>query len=251
MPASSQPGRSTRARRDRARAGDRSRGGAAVGVFLACCLGVFLWARRIVPFTAGFGLLRAVATIGVVLVGGLAIVVRLDLTASTNELSRRLRLERRVARRLRAAGIVVLHDRCVADSAVLSHLVVTGPRSVVVLVDGSCARWAPWRRTVTSDHQSRPVWQAWVDASAGALGLQAALAGTTIGGRTPSVTAAVVTDVRALPPWAGRHPVYGVDQLPGVLLTDEPGSPAPPDGAGIAALATRLAELTGPAEPSA
>ncbi len=210
MPVTS--GASTRVRRDAARADDRSRNGVARQAFVIACLNAVLWARRLAQVTTGADLATAALGLAATTAAAFAVVVRLDLTVRTNELTRRLRIEREVARRLRRSGRLALHDRTIDGSPPLSHLVI-GPGRVVVVVDASSSRWAPWRRSAGHGTATTPVWNAWLDASAGAVALRTAVADVRLSGGTPTIEPAVIVDMSELPVWAQRLSIYDVDQL--------------------------------------
>jgi len=237
------PGASTRVRRDAARAEDRSRNGVARQVFVIVCLNAVLWARRLAQVTAGADLAAAALGLVATTVAAFAVVVRLDLTVRTNELTRRLRIERAVARRLRRSGRHALHDRTIDGSSALSHLVID-PGRVVVVVDASSSRWAPWRRSAGRGTATTPVWNAWLDASAGAVALRTALADVRLPGGTPTIEPAVITDVPGLPVWAQRLSIYDIGRLAEVSATgadEAQGAFAPED---ITTLADRVHALT-------
>lgn len=237
------PGASTRVRRDAARAEDRSRGGVARQVFVIACLNAVLWARRLTQVTSGPDLAATTLGFTATTIAAFAVVIRLDLTTSTNELTRRLRIERDVARRLRRSGRPALHDRTIDGSPALSHLVI-GPGRVVVVVDASSSRWAPWRRSAGRGTATTPVWNAWLEASAGAVALRTALADVRLSGGTPTVEPAVVTDVPGLPVWAQRLSIYDVDRLAEVstIGADEAQGAFTPED--VTTLADRVDALT-------
>lgn len=235
------PGRSTRSRRDQARAADRARGGAAAGVAITVAIGAALWVRRLAQFGPSLGVTGIVAGSCAAVLVGLAVATRLDLTAATSVLSRRLRIERSVARRLRGVGgLVVLHDRTVADSAPLSHILVNSG-GVFLVVDASESRWAPWRPQAGRGSETASVWRAWIDASAASIALNDALAGLD---SPPPVKAAVVTDIANLPGWAQRLPIYQLGQIPAAM-----GFSGAPSTRETEELVTLLLEVTAPAAP--
>ena len=235
------PGRSTRLRRDRARAADRARGGAAAGVAITVAIGAALWVRRLAQLGPSLSITGIVAGSCAAVLLGLAVATRLDLTAATNELSRRVRVEHSVARRLHGVGgLIVLHDRTMADSAPLSHILV-GSGGVLVVVDASESRWAPWRPQAGREPETASVWQAWIDASAASIALNDTLAGLD---SPPPVKAAVVTDVANLPGWAQRLPIYQLSQFPAAM-----GISGAPSTRETEELVTLLLEVTSPAAP--
>lgn len=237
--AAGRPGRSTRVRRDRARAADRARGGAAAGTAIIVAIGAALWVRRLAQIGPSLSITGIVAGSCAAVLIGVAVATRLDLTASTNELSRRLRIEQGVARRLHAVrGLVVLHDRTVADSAPLSHILLSSG-GVLVVVDASESRWAPWRPQAGRGPRTASVWHAWIDASAASIALNRAFVGLD---NPPPVKAAVVTDVANLPGWAQRLPIYQLTQVPAALGVS--GSLRPGEAEELVAL---LLDVTTPA----
>jgi hypothetical protein len=183
-------------------------------VVITVATGAALWVRRLAQLGPSFSIAGIGAGSCVAVLVGLAVATRLDLTAATNEVSRRLRIERSVARRLHGVrGLVVLHDRTVAGSAALSHILVSSD-GVLVVVDASESRWAPWRPQRGRGPKTASVWHAWIDASAAAIRLSDALVGLD---SPPPVKAAVVTDVATLPGWAQRLPIYQLSQVPAVM----------------------------------
>ena len=192
------------------------------GTGLVVALGIALWIRRGIQLVPRQGLLVIVVLSGGAVALALAVTRRLDLTATTNELSRRWRTERRVARGLHRTGTAVLHDRVVADSAVISHLVV-GSSSVLVVVDVGPARWAPWRPQVPRPAGTAALWRAWVDACEAATALERALVGRPVALR---VRPAVVTDAAELPAWARPLAIWPVSATPDALLPDPGADPA-------------------------
>ncbi|WP_291754251.1 hypothetical protein [Cellulomonas sp. 73-92] len=228
-------------RRDRARAADRARGGAAAGLAITVAIGAALWVRRLAQIGPRYSITGIVVGSCAAVLVGLAVATRLDLTAATNVLSRRLRIEHGVARRLHAVrGLVVLHDRAVAGSAPLSHILV-GSGGVLVVVDASESRWAPWRPQAGRGPETASVWQAWIDASTASIALNATLAALE---SPPPVKAAVVTDVANLPGWAHRLPIYQLSELPAAM-----GISGAPRTRETHELVTLLAEVTTPAAP--
>lgn len=204
-------------------------------------IGAALWVRRLAQLGPGYSILGIVAGSCAAVVIGLAVATRLDLTAATNRLSRRLRIEHGVARRLRGVrGLFVLHDRTVAESAPLSHVLVSSS-GVLLVVDASESRWAPWRPQAGRGPETASVWQAWIDASTASVTLEAALAGLD---GPPPVKAAVVTDVANLPGWAQRLPIYQLSQVPEAM-----GISGAPSTRGTDELVALLLDVTKPAAP--
>lgn len=134
----------------------------------------------------------------------------------------------------------MLHDRTVADSAALSHIVVSSG-GVLLVVDASESRWAPWRPQAGRGSETASVWRAWIDASAASIALNDALAGLE---SPPPVKAAVVTDVPNLPGWAQRLPIYQLSQIPAAM-----GISGAPSTRETEELVTLLLEVTAPAAP--
>ncbi len=204
-------------------------------------IGAALWVRRLAQLGPGYSIPGIVVGSCAAVLLGLAVATRLDLTAATNRLSRRLRIEHSVARRLHAVrGLVVLHDRTVAGSAPLSHLLVSSD-GVLLVVDASESRWAPWRPHAGRGPETASVWQAWIDASAASIQLNDTFAGLD---SPPSVKAAVVTDVANLPGWAHRLPIYQLSQVPAAMGFS--GAPRTRETEELVAL---LADITAPAAP--
>ena len=208
---------------------------------ITVALGAALWVRRLAQLGPSLSVTGIVAGSCAAVFLGLVVATRLDLTAATNGLSRRLRIEHSVARRLHAVGgLVVLHDRTVGDSAPLSHTLVSSG-GVLLVVDASESRWALWRPQAGRGPETASVWQAWIDASAASIALNDTLAGLE---SPPPVNAAVVTDVANLPGWAQRLPIYQLSELPAAM-----GISGTPRTRETEELVTLLLAVTKPAAP--
>jgi hypothetical protein len=204
-------------------------------------IGAALWVRRLSQLGPRYTIAGIVVGSCAAVLVGLAGSTRLDLTSATNRLSRRLRIEHGVARRLHGVGgLVVLHDRTVAGSAPLSHLLV-GAGGVLVVVDASESRWAPWRPQAGRGPETASVWHAWIDASAAAIALNRAFVDLD---NPPPVKAAVVTDVENLPGWAHRLPICQLGRVPAGL-----GISGAPSSRETDELVTLLLDVTTPAAP--